>query len=97
LAQKPEALRESTPTVRATSYSRRSPIPATAEAGLERSNMDRVRDLVAARCVPVVLAWECDKIAQEPAYLLYLREEFVEHGPKSGSSTTVATGAPKGS
>jgi len=41
--------------------------------------MDRVRDLVAAGGVSVVLAQDRDEFAREPAYLFYLREEFAQH------------------
>ena len=49
-------------------------------ASLERPGMDRVRDLVAAGGVSVVLAQDRDRFAREPAYLFYLREEFTDHG-----------------
>lgn len=49
-------------------------------ASLERPGMDRVRDLVAAGGVAVVLAQDRDRFAREPAYLYLLREEFAEHG-----------------
>jgi site-specific DNA recombinase len=48
-------------------------------ASLERPGMDRVRDLVAAGGVSVVLAQDRDRFAREPAYLFYLREEFAKH------------------
>src|SRR5215213_9129126 len=54
--------------------------PAQSGASLERPGMDRVRDLVAAGGVSVVLAQDRDRFAREPAYLFYLREEFAEHG-----------------
>src|SRR5215210_4148626 len=53
--------------------------PGQSGASLERPGMDRVRDLVAAGGVSVVLAQDRDRIAREPAYLFYLREEFAEH------------------
>ncbi len=49
-------------------------------ASLERPGMDRVRDLVAAGDVSVVLAQDRDRIAREPAYHYLLRREFEEHG-----------------
>ncbi len=49
-------------------------------ASLERPGMDRVRDLVAAGGVSVVLAQDRDRFARESAYLYLLREEFAEHG-----------------
>ena len=42
--------------------------------------MDRVRDLVAASSVSVVLAQDRDRFAREPAYHYLLRREFEEHG-----------------
>src|SRR5215207_10454011 len=51
-------------------------------ATLERPGMDRVRDLVAAGDVSVVLAQDRDRFAREPAYHYILRREFEEHGTK---------------
>ena len=51
-------------------------------ASLERPGMDRVRDLVAAVGVAVVLAQDRDRIAREPAYHYLLRKEFEEYGTK---------------
>jgi len=42
--------------------------------------MDRVRDLVAAGGVAVVLAQDRDQFAREPAYHYLLNKEFEEHG-----------------
>src|SRR3712207_7201757 len=44
--------------------------------------MDRVRDLVAAGGVSVVLAQDRDRFARESAYHYLLRREFEEHGTK---------------
>ena len=43
--------------------------PGQSGASLERPGMDRVRDLVAAGGVSVVLAQDRDRFAREPAYL----------------------------
>jgi site-specific DNA recombinase len=43
---------------------------------------DRVRDLVAAGGVWIVLAQDRDRFAREPAYHYLLRREFEEHGCK---------------
>jgi site-specific DNA recombinase len=51
-------------------------------ASLERPGMDRVRDLVAAGGVSIVLAQDRDRIAREPAYHYLLKREFEEHGTK---------------
>src|SRR5215218_4997595 len=51
-------------------------------ASLERPGMDRVRDLVAAGGVLVVLAQDRDRFAREPAYHYLLRREFEERGTK---------------
>jgi site-specific DNA recombinase len=44
--------------------------------------MDRVRDLVAASGVSVVLAQDRDRFAREPAYHYLLKREFEEYGCK---------------
>ena len=49
-------------------------------ASLARPGMDRVRDLVAAGEVSVVLSQDRDRFAREPAYLYLLKKEFEEHG-----------------
>jgi len=54
--------------------------PGQSGASLERPGMDRVRDLVAAGGVSVVLAQDRDRFAREPAYHYLLRKEFEEHG-----------------
>src|SRR5215217_5762808 len=54
--------------------------PGQSGASLERPGLDRVRELVAAGGVSVVLAQDRDRLAREPAYLYLLREEFAEHG-----------------
>jgi site-specific DNA recombinase len=54
--------------------------PGQSGASLERPGMDRVRDLVAAENISVVLAQDRDRIARKPAYNYLLQEEFEEHG-----------------
>src|SRR5919107_921286 len=54
--------------------------PGQSGASLARPGMDRVRDLVAAGGVSVVLAQDRDRVAREPAYHYLLRKEFEEHG-----------------
>jgi site-specific DNA recombinase len=56
--------------------------PGQSGASLERPGTDRVRDLVAAGGVSVVLAQDRDRFAREPAYHYLLRREFEEHGTK---------------
>jgi site-specific DNA recombinase len=56
--------------------------PGQSGASLERPGMDRVRYLVAAGGVSVVLAQDRDRIAREPAYHYLLKREFEEHGTK---------------
>src|SRR5919107_2377010 len=53
--------------------------PGQSGASLERTGMDRVRDLVAAGGVSVVLAQDRDRFAREPAYLYLMHEELEEH------------------
>ena len=54
--------------------------PGQSGASLERPGMDRVRDLVAASGVSVVLAQDRDRFAREPAYHYLLKKEFEEYG-----------------
>src|ERR687883_278985 len=54
--------------------------PGQSGVSLERPGMDRVRDLVAAGGVSVVLAQDRDRFAREPAYHYLLWREFEEHG-----------------
>src|SRR5215212_8605735 len=56
--------------------------PAQSGASLERPGMDRVRDLVAAGDVSVVLAQDRDRFAREPAFHYLLKREFEEYGTK---------------
>src|SRR5215213_11026523 len=56
--------------------------PGQSGASLERPGMDRVRDLVAAGDVSVVLAQDRDRFVREPAYHYLLKREFEEHGTK---------------
>jgi len=56
--------------------------PGQSGVSLERPGMDRVRDLVAAGGVSVVLAQDRDRLTREPAYHYLLRREFEEHGTK---------------
>jgi site-specific DNA recombinase len=56
--------------------------PGQSGASLERPGMDRVRDLVAAGDVSVVLAQDRDRFAREPAYHYLLKKEFEEYGCK---------------
>jgi site-specific DNA recombinase len=56
--------------------------PGQSGASLERPGMDRVRDLVAAGGISVVLAQDRDRFAREPAYHYLLKREFEEYGAK---------------
>src|ERR687894_3271659 len=49
--------------------------PGQSGASLARPGMDRVRDLVAAGGVSVVLAQDRDRFAREPAYHYLLKKE----------------------
>jgi site-specific DNA recombinase len=70
--------------------------PGQSGASLERPGMDRVRDLVAAGGVSVVLAQDRDRFAREPAYLFYLREEFAEHQTTLRALNDHGDGSPEG-
>jgi site-specific DNA recombinase len=65
-------------------------------ASLARPGMDRVRDLVAAGRVSVVLAQDRDRFAREPAYLYLLKKEFEEHGTKLRSLNDRGDDSPEG-
>jgi site-specific DNA recombinase len=58
--------------------------------------MDRVRDLVAAGGVSVVLAQDRDRVAREPAYHYLLRREFEEHGTKIRALNDRGDDSPEG-
>jgi site-specific DNA recombinase len=70
--------------------------PGQSGASLERPGMDRVRDLVAAGGVSVVLAQDRDRFAREPAYLYLLRKEFEEHGCKIRALNDRGDDSPEG-
>ena len=65
-------------------------------ASLVRPGMDRVRDLVAAGGVYVVLAQDRDRFAREPAYHYLLRREFEEHGTKIRALNDSGDDTPEG-
>src|SRR4051794_34650361 len=65
-------------------------------ASLERPGMDRVRDLVAAGGVSVVLAQDRDRFAREPAYHSLLRREFEERGTKIRALNDRGDDSPEG-
>jgi site-specific DNA recombinase len=95
LAQQLEALRE---------YTAREGLqvleevsdPGQSGASLERPGMDRVRDLVAAGDVSVVLAQDRDRFAREPAYHYLLRREFEERGTKMRALNDHGDESPEG-
>jgi site-specific DNA recombinase len=70
--------------------------PGQSGASLERPGMDRVRDLVAAGGVSVVLAQDRDRFAREPAYHYLLRREFKEYGCKIRSLNDRGDDSPEG-
>src|SRR5919199_229523 len=70
--------------------------PGQSGASLERPGMDRVRDLVAAGGVSVVLAQDRDRFTREPAYHYLLRQEFEEHGCKMRALNERGDESPEG-
>lgn len=70
--------------------------PGQSGASLERPGMDRVRDLVAAGGVSVVLAQDRDRFAREPAYHYLLKREFEECGCKVRSLNDRGDESPEG-
>jgi site-specific DNA recombinase len=70
--------------------------PGQSGASLERPGMDRMRDLVAAGGVSVVLAQDRDRFAREPAYHYLLRREFEEYGCKLRALNDRGDDSPEG-
>jgi site-specific DNA recombinase len=70
--------------------------PGQSGASLERPGMDRVRDLVAAGGVSVVLAQDRDRFAREPAYHYLLRREFEDRGCKIRALNDRGDDSPEG-
>jgi site-specific DNA recombinase len=70
--------------------------PGQSGASLERPGMDRVRDLVAAGGVSVVLAQDRDRFSREPAYSYLLRREFEEYGTGLRSLNDRGDDSPEG-
>src|SRR5215204_6212873 len=70
--------------------------PGQSGASLERAGLDRIRDLVAAGGVYVVLAQDRDRIAREPAYHYLLGREFEEHGTKIRALNDRGDDSPEG-
>lgn len=56
--------------------------PGYSGAKLERPGLDRVRDLVAAGGVDIVLAQDRDRLSRNPDHMGYLRYGFAKHGAK---------------
>jgi site-specific DNA recombinase len=71
--------------------------PGQSGASLERPGMDRVRDLVVAGGVSVVLAQDRDRFAREPAYHYLLRKEFEEYCCKIRALNDRGDDSPEGS
>src|SRR5215204_2230056 len=70
--------------------------PGQSGASLERPGMDRVRDLVAAGGVSMVLAQDRDRFAREPAYHYLLRREFEKYGCKIRALNDRGDDSPEG-
>jgi site-specific DNA recombinase len=70
--------------------------PGHSGTSLARPGMDRVRDLVAAGDVSVVLAQDRDRFVREPAYHYLLRREFEEQGCKLRALNDRGDDSPEG-
>src|SRR5215218_5618784 len=70
--------------------------PGQSGASLERPGMDRLRGLVAAKGVYVVLAQDRDRFSREPAYAYLLKREFEEHGCKMRALNDQGDDSPEG-
>src|SRR5687767_13180930 len=71
--------------------------PGQSGASLERPGMDRVRDLVAAGGVSVVLAQDRDRFAREPSTTTWSGASSRSMGPRSAPSTIAETTSRRGS
>jgi site-specific DNA recombinase len=69
---------------------------AASGASLERPGLDRVRDLVAAGGVSVVVAQDRDRFSREPAFTFLLRGEFEERGTKMRALNDRGDESPEG-
>src|ERR687889_805739 len=70
--------------------------PGQSGASLERPGMDRVRSLVIAGDVSVVLAQDRDRFSREPAYTYLLKREFEEYGCKMRTLNDRGDDSPEG-
>ena len=70
--------------------------PGHSGANLARPGMDRVRNLVAAGDVSMVLAQDRDRFAREPAYHYLLKREFEEHGTRIHALNDRGDDSPEG-
>lgn len=70
--------------------------PGQSGASLERPGMDRVRDLVAAGGVSVVLAQDLDRISREPWHYEYLKSVFEDYGTELRSLDDAGDDSPMG-
>src|SRR5918912_1131784 len=95
LAQQLEALRDYAPRE---GYTVLEEVEDRGQSGasLERPGMDRVRDLVTAGGVSVVLAQDRDRFSREPAYTYLLKREFEEHGCKLRALNDRGDDSPEG-
>ena len=70
--------------------------PGRSGATLDRPGLDRVRNMVKAGGVSVVLAQDRDRFAREPAHGWILREELREHGCKLRALNDHGDDSPEG-
>src|SRR5829696_3652524 len=70
--------------------------PGQSGASLARPGLDRVRDLVVAGGISIVLAQDRDRFSREPAYTYLLQREFEEHGCALRSLNDRGEGSPEG-
>src|SRR5215203_7152835 len=70
--------------------------PGRTGATLDRPGLDRMRELVAAGGVSVVLAQDRDRFAREPAHGWILREELAKYGCKLHALNDHGDDSPEG-
>ena len=70
--------------------------PGQSGASLSRPGIDRMRDLVAAGGISVVLAQDRDRISRVPEYAYLLKREFEEYGTRLRALNDRDDGSPEG-
>jgi site-specific DNA recombinase len=63
---------------------------------LERPGLDRIRDLVTAQAVDMVVVWKRNRLSREPAHMWLLQQEFKDKGVELVCLDSSADDSPEG-